>query len=335
MYLLLGISILLALLLALNSVASIAAAGLWRLLAWRACSWSAASRARAVFLLRIIPAAAGASIVIILLAPAYLVNEPRATAEVVSLKLAILALASALGLVLAIIRGLGSWRATYRLAADWRSKGELISLPAMPIPTYRITHRFPVIAVVGALRPRLFVASQVLDSLTPEEISAALAHEKGHLATRDNLKRGLLRACRDALLIIPSGRSLDRAWAEASEEAADEFAARAGRKVALDLASALVKIARMVPVGAKPMMPAGAFLLGDKETGGVKIRVRRLLELASANDQRSDDRETVSSQWALFASLVLMAGLSILATSHSSVLATVHTMIEHVVFFLR
>jgi len=80
-----------------------------------------------------------------------------------------------------------------------------------------------VIAVVGSIRPRLFVAGQVLDSLTDEEMLAAIAHECGHLAA-DNFKRVLLRACRDMLTIVPCGRSLDRAWAENAEAAADESA---------------------------------------------------------------------------------------------------------------
>jgi len=45
----------------------------------------------------------------------------------------------------------------------------------------------------------------VLNLLTVEEIAAAVAHENSHLAAHDNLKRGLQRACRDSLLIIPSG----------------------------------------------------------------------------------------------------------------------------------
>jgi hypothetical protein len=80
---------------------------------------------------------------------------------------------------------------------------------------------------------------------------------------RDNLKRALMRACRDVLVIVPCGRILDRDWSEVAEAAADEHAARAGATVALDLASALIKIARLIPEGVKPTMPAGAFLIDD------------------------------------------------------------------------
>ena len=112
-------------------------------------------------------------------------------------------------------------------------------------------------------------------------MTAAIAHEGGHLSAHDNFKRSLLRACRDVLMIVPCGRSLDRAWAEAAECAADEHAAQQSAETALNLASALVKIAKMVPVGARAAVPMAAFLVGVEETRGVKARVRRLLEIAS------------------------------------------------------
>jgi Zn-dependent protease with chaperone function len=333
MFLLLGVSILLTVLLTFNGVASVVSSVLWGLVGKRATQLSGSTSARLLFLLRTLPAAIGLGTVVLLLAPAYLLNEPRATAETISLKLALVASASAIGIVLAVIRGVASWRATARLAADWLSRGELISIPGVRVPAYRIEHRFPVIAIVGVFRPRLFIASQILDSLTNEEVSAALAHENGHLATRDNLKRGLLRACRDALLIIPCGRSLDRAWAEASEAAADEYAAEGGRQVALNLAAALVKIARMIPKGVRPMMPAGAFLLGEDEIGGVKARVRRLLNLA-ASHRKSCSRDRLIAPFLMWTSLLLLCLSIVFATSNGYFLGTVYAMIEHVVFIL-
>src|ERR1700682_1082695 len=282
MFLLLGISILLASLLMVNSLASLSMAGLWRIAARFTSDWSAEARARTVFHLRVGPAALSMLLAVLFLIPAYLVYEPRATHEKISLKLAALALISLVGIGLALFRGLAAWRATQRLTADWKAHGKPVQLDGIGVRAYLIDHSFPIIAIVGALRPNLFIARRVLESLTPDEIVAALAHESGHLATWDTLKRGVLRACRDVLLIVPSGRSLDTAWAEASECAADEYAARDGRERALDLASALVKIARMIPGGSRPTMPAGAFLLGDDDSSGVKWRVRRLGPLAGS-----------------------------------------------------
>jgi hypothetical protein len=333
MYHLLGASLALAALLAINALASLLAASLWRGLAGPARRWSAATRSRVIFALRTFPAAGALVCVALLLIPSYLAHEPRSTTEVVSTKLAILASVSILGIVLALWRGLGAWRATRRLVANWSRHAEPVGLEGISIPVYRIRHPFPLIAVIGTIRPRLFIASQVFDSLSEEELAAALAHERAHLAVWDNLKRGLLRACRDVLVIVPCGRSLDHAWAEASETAADERAARAGASVALDLAAALVKIARLAPAGAKPTMPAGAFLIGEA-MGGVADRVRRLAQLAGTDDRSEGHGEAVLGlgMWACLSGFVLAVAL---AAINTHVLSMMHGLIEGVVSALK
>jgi Zn-dependent protease with chaperone function len=334
MFELLGLSLLLAALLTFNSLASLAIAGLWRVAGRATNSWTAASRARLLFSLRILPALLASLTVALLLVPAYLAYEPRHTAENVSFKLGLLAFLSATGLTVSIYRGIATSRATVRLTSDWLRQGKPIQITGINIEAYQIEHKFPLIAIIGFLRPRLFVASQVLGILTPEEISAALAHENGHLAARDNLKRGLLQACRDALLIIPSGRLLDKAWSEASEEAADENAARQGKGVALDLASALVKIARIIPQGARPTMPAGVFLLGDEETKGIKSRVRRLIALAATDWRLASRRDAFTNLLVWGPASMVLTTLAITATS-PFLLSRVHYLIEHAVFALR
>ena len=334
MYHLLGASVALAVLLGINALASLLAAGLWRCLERPARRWStAAARARLIFVLRTFPAVAAFISVAALLIPSYLTHEPRATAEVVSLKLAIIALLSLTGIALALWRGLAAWRATRALAADWIRHGEPVNLEGISIPAYRIRHAFPVIAVVGTVNPRLFIASQVFDSLTDEELSAALAHESAHLAVHDNLKRAWLRACRDLLTIVPCGRSLDRAWAEASEVAADERAARAGASLALNLASTLVKIARIAPVGARAAMPAGAFLVDETVSGSIACRVRRLAELAHMNGARGR-YGTVALSLGLWASQAAFFGAIAWAAADARVLAATHALIEHIVHAL-
>ncbi len=334
MFELLGLSLLFAALLAFNSAASLIIAGLWRGLGKFTDSWSAAARARLLFFLRTLPAFIAFLFVSFLLVPSYLAYEPRHTAENVSLKLGLLALLSATGIGVSIYRAFATQRATTKLTSDWLRQGTPVEIPGIAVKSYVIKHQFPLIGIVGFWRPRLFIARQVLDLLTSEEIAAAIAHENGHLAARDNLKRGVLQACRDALLIIPSGRSLDKAWSEASEEAADENAARQGHGVALDLASALVKIARTIPIGARPTMPAGVFLLGvEEESKGVMSRVRRLLALATT-DRRSTQESSLSANllvWIPVASLILVF---VVAATNTHMLSLVHSLVEHVVFAL-
>jgi Zn-dependent protease with chaperone function len=236
---------------------------------------------------------------------------------------------------LAISRGLRSYFATRRLLTDWLANSTQIELEGIGVPTFVLQHRFPIIAVVGAIRPRLFIADHVLESLSAEELAAAVSHECGHLAAHDNFKRSVMRISRAALLLIPCGRSLDRMWSDASESAADEHAAERSSLVALNLASALVRIAKMIPKGQQQIMPASvsAFLSDDEDTPRVKVRVRRLVELAA-----TEPRQLVSSAplfrlmpWLVLTALVV-TGVSI--ESRPQVLAAVHTFLEQVVKLL-
>src|SRR6266851_10453336 len=109
MFELLGISLLLAALLAFNSLASLVTAALWRLMGMVTSGWSAIARARLLFFLRTLPALVAILCVVVLLAPAYVSYEPRHTTENVSFKLGLLAAVSAVGIGLAIARGIAAW----------------------------------------------------------------------------------------------------------------------------------------------------------------------------------------------------------------------------------
>jgi Zn-dependent protease with chaperone function len=327
MYELLGISLALAALLTINAVASLAAAGIWRLIERPMRRCSARTRAEVLFAMRVGPPAVAVISVAALLIPSYISYEPYSTDEFVSKKLGALAILSAIGVALALWRGLRSWLATRSLLRKWVNTATPIHVSEIEVPTFRIPHSFPIIAVVGMFRPRLFIAENVLQTLSEEEMIAAIAHECGHLAARDNLRRMLIRACRDMLAIVPCGRSIDRAWSENAEVAADEHAADRGSAVALNLASALIEIARMVPAGAKPSMPAGAFILGD-EAHGVMGRVNRLLALAGAGQRQP--KVTFISWAERIGLLLLLAGLTLTLTN-THALASLHAAMERVV----
>ncbi|HXT64121.1 MAG TPA: M48 family metalloprotease [Pyrinomonadaceae bacterium] len=332
MYLLLGTCLALASFFALNAFASALISLLGRIATLLAQRWSARTRAEFLFALRIAGPIFSLIVVAILFVPSYVGYEPYGTSEVVSRKLATLAAISFLGLGFAFWRAFRSWIATRRLERQWLRDAVSIRLPLLDIPTFRIAHPFPIIAVVGTLRPRLFIAEHVLESLTEDELAAAIAHETGHLAARDNFKRALLRICRDLLTIVPSGRSLDRAWAESVECAADEHAAQLSPDVALNLASALVRIARMVPVGMRTELPLATFLVGE-ETRGIKTRVRRLIEIASASRSNGAQRLRIGAL-APVAGLLAFVTLTIAVAANSHVLLRVHSVVEQVVSLL-
>jgi Zn-dependent protease with chaperone function len=334
MYEFLGITLVLALLLTINATATLVAAGMAR--ACKKILWKCSARTRAeiLFVMRIGPPAIAVVAIVAFMIPSYLTYEPYATKETVSLKLGALAAISAVGVALAIWRGLRSWMATRTLLNQWLNASTPIELDSITVPTFVLQHSFPIIAVVGAIRPRLFIASHVLKSLSEEELAAAIAHEYGHLAAQDNFKRSAMRISRAALLIIPCGRWLDRAWSEASESAADEHAAQQSSQVALDLASALVRIARMIPQGQRQTLPAAVsgFLMSE-DAPGVRVRVSRLVELAAA-----DPRLLVSSaplfRFMPWLVLTVIVVISVSIESRPQVLAAVHQFVEHVVAFL-
>jgi len=144
-----------------------------------------------------------------------------------------------------------------------------------------------------------------------------------------------MRVSRAALLIIPCGRSLDRAWSDASESAADEYAAQKSSLVALNLASALVRIARMIPKGQHQILPASVsgFLSNGDDLPGVKGRVRRLVELANADPHLLVSNASLV-RFVPWLVLTLMVVIAITIESRPQVLATVHHLVEEVVIVL-
>jgi Zn-dependent protease with chaperone function len=333
-YELLGVCLALASLLAVNTLGALAAVFMWRALSGAARGWDGATRADALFTLRVLPTGLAVCFALALVVPAYLAHEPRETDEVVGVKLFALALLSAAGVGLALRRLFGTWWATRRLRREWLRGAAPVRLRGINVPTYVLAHEFPLVAVLGVFRPRLFIAARVFDSLTPEEFEAVVSHERGHLLARDNLKRALVRACQDALPLVPLGRSLVRGWQLASEEAADEYAASRGPSHTLALASALVKIARHAPAATKPYAPAAVFFAGEAE-GDVERRVRRLLALAERGGARLESgRPRLLNSAALASYSGLFAALAFALFSYDA-LRAVHFLIEHAVAALR
>jgi Zn-dependent protease with chaperone function len=334
MYYLLGACLALAALFAVNALASLLSAALWSFIRRASRRWTASALARFLFALRVLPPLCSFLFVALLLLPAYILYEPRQSAEVVGAGLALPALISVFGIMLAVWRGAASWAATRRLVNDWMSHAEVVSLDGVSIPAHRIEHRFPVIALVGAIRPRLFIASQLFETLSPEEMSAALSHEMGHLSARDNLKRPVMRACCDLLPLIPCVRSIDRAWKEAAEASADEFTARAHRaQGALALASAIIKIARQIPQGTSPALPAGAFLIAEAGED-IARRIRQLVRLAEREAPPRSSGTLVLHHGIRTLLCVALAALTLLIMQ-TNILLRSHLVLEHLVSALR
>ena len=190
MYFLLGIALTLAFLMIVNMIVALAASCVWRVISRSVERFSVNARAQIIYGLRVLPVAASLVFVGAFLVPSYLLHEPESSGEVVSGKLGFIAAISSLGVIIAIYRVFKTWLATRRLTANWLNNAVEIKLEEIRVPSYKIKHPFPVIAVIGIFRPRMFVAEQVLDSLDKNEFDAAVAHEHGHLKRSEERRVG-------------------------------------------------------------------------------------------------------------------------------------------------
>ncbi|MBO0725293.1 MAG: hypothetical protein J2P52_06815 [Blastocatellia bacterium] len=321
-------------LLTVNLIASLAAAALWFAFGQRARTWPAPGRARLLFAIRLFPMLSALTIALALFLPSYLAYEPRPADEVISLKIAVMATIAALGLALTTWRVIVSRRATRRLTAEWLGHAEKIAIDGLGVPAFRFAHPFPVLAVVGVFRPRLFIAESVLNNLDDSELEAALKHEAAHLAAYDHFKLGMMRVCFDIFAMLPSSRTLARAWAAEAETAADDRATRGDKAGALNLAAALIKVARLTPEVKAPVLPAGAALLGDDRVG-VERRVRRLIAMAESepNQNALTCVSAARRKWgAYLGGVFLAAGLLV---SLPRLLLAVFILAERLFMFLR
>ncbi len=260
--------------LAAFALAGLAAALVVPALASRLGTNPAVLRARRLAMLRLLPAGAATAAGLVVTA-AFLAFEPRQSGEYMGWVLKASALFGATLLLATAWRWIRVAHATRRLARAWLVSAEPVALAGIGLPAMAVTSSFPVVAVVGLLRPRLVIARSVLAACTHEELQAILAHEQGHLDRRDNLSRLMLAVTPDVLAWLPASARIFEAWCHAAEEAADDDAVRIGKDGRLCLASALVKVARLASgPPASSLMPASALYSGENLDG----RVRRLLE---------------------------------------------------------
>ncbi len=280
-------------------LASIAMAVLVPALARSLAGQAAACRAAELFRVRMLPASAGLFAAFGIILPTFLWFEPADTQEPVATMIAVAAAVGAVLLARGVWRGVLAWRATRAMARDWRHRGHRIHSLDLSLPVFVIDEPYPMVAVVGFWRPELFISVHVLRACSADEVRAMAMHECAHVAARDNIKQLLLRVCPD---LLPANRGLDALWTNAAEEAADAAAAAARPDLRLDLAQALISVARLAPSVRRPM-PVSAFYSG----AGIDARVRHLLHPAEPQAPSRFSTSTVSLALAAAAILVAVA----------------------------
>jgi len=237
--------------------------------------------------------------------PSFLAHEPNTGPETVGWVLFAVAGATLAVCLAAIGRGVAAMLRARTIVQGWMGSASPLALEGLSgttVKAFAIDDRFPVVALVGVWRPRLFIARQVLQVLTPGELRVAVAHELAHRAARDNGKRLLLCWSPDVLAWATAGRRLEQHWAAEAECAADARAAGDSRVRRVDLAGALVKVSRLA-VAPHPSAPLFSTL---HERGDVAARVGRLLTMAPTGQRRRAGLATTTVGLLIFAAVVLL-----------------------------
>ena len=323
-YLLHGGTLTLAWFLIVNIVMSAAVAAL----AARATRGRDGAGSAAVwFAARVGPAAAALLFIAAVFVPSYWKYEPRDFVEGFDVTLTALAVGAGGLFVAAGARGLRAWRSAARRTRLWMRTARPLALAGTCIPAFEIDADAPIMALVGVLRPRLLVTRGLVAALTDEELAASVAHEVGHSRALDNLKRLLMLASPDILTSFSSARTIERRWASASEHSADRMAAGGSRAVRCALASALVKIARLMPAPPARTMSEGWEPISTLVDGGeIVSRVERLL----ADPLPLAPKRTPTIAW----TGVLAVVAAVCATSYTPLLQLVHAATEALVHSL-
>lgn len=262
---------------ALLAAAAVSAA--WPLVRERGREGAASSRARLIGTLRLAPVATGALVALILTA-AFIRFEPRDTTEAPGLLLSFSAAATLIMVIAAFARVARAVRSGVACMRLVRLGGQRL-VRDDGTPLWVLDTHYPVAAVTGIFRTRLLLSTRVIRECTAGELDAIVNHERAHVRRRDNLVRAAMRYLPDPLAFLNAGRDMERAWAAAAEEAADDVAAGStGERRAL-LASALVRVARMANGPVPDWMPGLAFYEGTN----LEKRVRRLVEGGSLSDR--------------------------------------------------
>ena len=240
-------------------------------LAWRTGLQPRLIATTELLTLRLLPTFGSALIVLTVVLPAFLSQEPPHQREAAGPLLLALATCSLVAL------GHGIWRAR-RACVD----AEVLLRTCGPVKRRLldcgqeievVDVAEPIVAVIGSWHPRVIAAECVVSTCSPAEFQQVIAHEAAHQFARDNLKQLLLMASPDALAWTPLGTELIERWRGAAELEADQRASGSDPFKRLALASALIKVARAFRTGQVTRPALSMPIVADDVEG----RVRQLL----------------------------------------------------------
>jgi beta-lactamase regulating signal transducer with metallopeptidase domain len=272
-------------------------------------------RATLAFLRAISPVVGALLVAVGIVLPAFVRFEPPHDGEEVGFLLLLLAALGAVQILCVAFRLVRILHVSRTITTGWRQRARTLSRSDWGLPALAIDSGFPVVAVSGFLRPTLFVDSSVLESCSSSELAAIAAHERAHVRRWDNLRRLLIGACAGPRSAAAA------AWREAAEHAADRSAASTPSR-ALDLASALLKVARLAPVRSFEATALSTILDGD----ALETRVRRLI---------ASDHEAPNTRVLQVAAGASISVAVVMALTWNTLLSSTHAVIETAVKSLR
>ncbi len=328
MFYALAVTLCLATLFLVFATASLLCVPAVKLVRSRTASLSPALAANLLFAVRLLPLGLASLVTIGFVLPAFVAFEPDSTSEGLSSRLAVLAIAGGLVILAMAARGVRILYATGETRRQLESQSEPlvfedISTEGISVPVYQVKSRSSLLAVTGILKPQIYIAREIVERLSPEELSAALAHEMAHVSSFDNLKLLLLRITRPPAFLKMFALA-DAAWTGASEVAADQAALTSGA-TALDLSSALVKVGRIKGPAILMNAAAASHLLPPSCSTSLEVRVQRLQEALE-----NEPSFVEPSRKSKLPGVLPLAGLVILAyvLSIQAILPAVHEVLE-------
>ncbi len=220
--------------------------------------------ARAIFALRVMPFGISAAVTLFLTLPSFLLLERHSLDE--DFGTFMLSACALLIFDMGIYRVLAAEARTRRVVSACL-KGAIGLENNAATPAIILAQSITPLMLVGVRVPRILISASACKILNNGELRAAVRHETAHSRSRDNLKKAILNC-----LPFPGMASLEEAWQEASEFAADDGAV-SSRDEAVDLAAALIKLARHFPCQAVPDLATGLV----SAVGSVTTRVERLM----------------------------------------------------------
>jgi hypothetical protein len=215
----------------------------------------ASEGAQLLFAFRVLPVALSSAIVLALCIPSYFRFEHDARESI------------SLGCLIAALFGF----TVIGISVERVFRAALLSRRLRKNPSDCIAF-----ALVGFFRSHIFVSPEVQRALTSTQMEVAIRHEAAHSSAYDNLKRLAIIASPSLLPFAPFHKTLESEWARLAECAADECAVADEPRRAIDLADALLRVARLSS-STKTIHSISTLVASEKDLAD---RINRLLNLS-------------------------------------------------------